>query len=565
MRIADLVGRCLAGLFPMLVFAPIAANAIPAHYIVFTLDAQDQAQPVFYARVELADASRNDHPTTNSPDEERVAWHAWKGRADLGERSVAIPLLHGEFARDPEHGDGSIVAHRPSHAERSFVLRIPLDEADAVEFSRAGSTQRFDLAALAATANALPLASRAQAMQIVRAPRGGSPANRVDMLVVGDGYTSAQQGLFDTDAMILHDAFFNLSPYKEYQSFVNWTTGFVASNQSGADHPPYQAGCTSATCCADPEAQSDPFAGQFVDTALSATFCPFQIHRLVTVDDAAVFAAAAAYPDWDKIVVVVNDAVYGGSGGLISVTSTHVQARQIVLHEYGHSFTGLADEYSTPYPGFPFCNDAGGSPCEANVTNLALSAQVKWNSWFTPGNPIPTPGGTAGVGLFEGARYLSTGMYRPVDTQCLMQFLGMPFCPVCRQEYIRTLYRGGWGDPAGGIDLIEPGSESPGTALTVDYDLGTTLPFSATLLQPTIGSLDVQWLLDGDPIVGANASTFGFSQVSATPTIRTVVLRVRDLTSFVSPQMAGTLLEHTRSWTIRVNSDVIFRNGFDGS
>jgi hypothetical protein len=188
---------------------------------------------------------------------------------------------------------------------------------------------------------------------------------------------------------------------------------------------------------------------------------------------------------------------------------------------------------------------------------------VKWNSWFTPANPIPTPAGTSGVGLFQGARYLSSGMYRPVDTQCLMQFLGVPFCPVCRQEYVRTLYRGGWGAPAGGIDLIEPGSESPGTALTVDYAIGTSLPFSATLLQPSIGTLDVQWLLDGNPIGGAHSPSYAFSQVGATPAIRTLALRVRDMTSYVSPQMAGTLLEHTRSWTIRVNDDVIFRNGFD--
>lgn len=541
------------------------ADARPAHYVVFTLDAHDQAQPVYYARVELADAPRYTTTTAASAEEQRIAWHAWKGGADLGARSVAIPSLHGEFARDPEHGDGSIVAHDPARAERSFVLRIPLDEADAVEFDGAGTPQRFELAALAAGANALPLASRATAVQIAQAPLGGSPANRVDMLVIGDGYTSAQQALFNTDAMVLHDAFFNLTPYKEYQSFVNWTTGFVASNQSGADHPPYQAGCTTSTCCADPEAQSDPFAGQFVDTAFSATFCPFQIHRLVTVDDGAVLAAASAYPDWDKIVVVVNDSVYGGSGGGISVTSTHPQAPQIVLHEYGHSFTGLADEYSSPYPGFPACSDiSGGAPCEANVTNQVVAAQVKWNSWFTPSNPIPTPPGTSGVGLFQGARYLSSGMYRPVDTQCLMQFLGVPFCPVCRQEYVRTLYRGGWGVPAGGIDLIEPGSESPATATAVQYVPGTNQPFGVSLLQPSIGSLDVHWYLDGNPIGGATSSSYVFSQPGATPSSHTLEVRVKDATSFVSAAMAGGLLDHQRSWTIQVGSDVIFRNGFDG-
>ena len=563
MRIVDFVGRCLGSLLPILVFAPMAAKAVPAHYIVFTLDALDQAQPVYYAQVELAEAARHDTPAA---DAERVAWHAWKGDVDLGERSVGIEHVRGEFARDPERGDGTIIAHHTVGEDRSFVLRIPLDEAEAVTFATTGAMQRFDLAALAAQSQWLSLASRMPAMQVDRAPLAGDPANRVDMLVMGDGYTSAQQGLFDGDAMILHDAFFNLTPYKEYQSFVNWTTGFVASSQSGADHPPYQAGCTTSACCADSDAQTDPLAGQFVNTAFGAKFCTSQIHRLLTVSNGAVLAAAAAYPDWDKIVVVVNDSVYGGSGGNLSVTSTNAQANQIVLHEYGHSFSDLADEYSSPYPGYPPCSDISGSaPCEANVTNQTSAGLVKWSSWFTPANPIPTPAGTPGVGLFQGARYLSAGMYRPVDTQCLMQFLGKPFCPVCRQEYVRTLYRGGWGAPAGGIDLIEPGSESPATASPVVYAVGSSQPFSATLLQPTIGTLDVQWLLDGNPIGGATSPSYVFSQAGATPATRTLQLRVRDLTSYVSAQMAGSLLEHTRSWTIHVDNDVIFRNGFDES
>ena len=562
MRMASCVGRLLAGLLATGVLAPAMANAVPAHYIVFTLDARDQPQPVYYRQVELSGAMRDD---TFSAHAERVAWHAWKAGIDLGERNIGIEPLRGEFARDLAPGDGTIVAHHPDGGERSFVLRVRLDEADAVSFARAGAVQRFDLADLAAQSFVLPLASRVPAMTIGRAPLAGDPANRVDMLVMGDGYTSAQQALFASDAMILHDAFFGLTPYKDYRNFVNWTTGFVASNQSGADHPPYQAGCTTSSCCADPEAQTDPHAGQFVDTAFGATFCPFQIHRLVTVSDSAVLAAAAAYPDWDRIVIVVNDDVYGGSGGNISVTSTHPQASQIVLHEYGHSFSKLADEYSSAYPGFPPCSDiSGNAPCESNVTNRNTAAQVKWNSWFTPGNPIPTPVGMSGVGLFQGARYLASGMYRPVDTQCLMRFLGVPFCPVCRQEYVRALYRGGWGAPAAGIDLIEPGSESPAPSVPVQYVPGTNQPFSASLLQPTIGTLAVQWYLDGNPIGGATAASYVFSQPVVTPSSHTLQLRVKDTTSFVSTAMAGSLLDHQRDWTIHVDNDVIFRNGFDG-
>ena len=547
----------------LLAFAAGAAHAAPAHYVVFTRDAAGVVEPVYYAQVELA-GSGDEARAFDAVRGERVAWHAVKGGVDLGERSVAIPDLRGEFARDPNRGDGTIVSTRPRAATRSFVLRIPFGAADAVEFAGAVAVQRFDLAALAARSGELRLAARVSQVQIDRLQGGGSPANRVDMLVVGDGYTNAQHSLFDADAAILHDAFFGLTPYKEYQSFVNWTTAFIASNQSGADHPAYQAGCTQATCCSDPDAIGDAHAGQFVDTAFDATFCAYNIQRLLVVDDASVLAAAAAYPDWDKIVVVVNDDTYGGSGGSLSVTSTHAQAPQIVLHEYGHSFTGLADEYDSPYPGFPACSDTGGTPCEPNVTNQTIAAQVKWNSWFTPGNPIPTPSGTSGVGLFEGARYLATGMYRPVDTQCLMQFLGVPFCPVCRQEYVRTLYRGGWGAPAGGIDLVEPGSESPATAVPVQYVPGTNQAFSVSLLLPTIGALDVHWYLDGNPIGGATSATYVFNQAASTPSSHTLQVRVKDTTNLVAAAMAGSLLDHQRSWTIQVGGDVIFRNGFDG-
>jgi len=557
------IGSHAAVLAAGLLLVGARALAAPAHYVVFEMDGDGRVEPVYYTRVDLQpDRSRQPAQAAAALAGDEVEFRVSRGGADLGTRRVEVPLLRGEFARDPERGDGAIVATPAIDAPRSFVVRIGLDEADAIAFG-SDPAQAFDLAALAARADALRLPHSA-VPKIERVRGSGSPANRVDVLVFGDGYTAAQESTFHADAAILRDAFFGLTPYREYENFVNWTTAFVPSNQSGADHPPYLAGCNSQGCCGDPDMQSDPFAGQFVDTAFNGRFCTSQIHRLVTVSQGLVLAAAAAYPDWDKIVVVVNDPVYGGSGGTLSVTSTHAQANQIVLHEYGHSFTELADEYSSPYPLFPACSDLSGStPCEANVTNQATASQVKWRSWFAPGNPIPTPPGAPGVGLFEGARYLATGMYRPVDTQCLMQFLGVPFCPVCRQEYVRTLYRGGWGTPAGGIDLVEPGSESPSPASPVAYVPGTTQTFSVTLLEPTIGDLDVQWLLDGVPVDGAHDASFEFSQSGSSPASRTLELRVIDATPFVSAGMAEGLLVHGRSWTIEVDGDVIFRDGFD--
>ena len=146
------------------------------------------------------------------------------------------------------------------------------------------------------------------------------------------------------------------------------------------------------SCCADAAARNDPLTGQFVSTALDAAFCTAQVHRLLSANSTKVMAAASSYPNWDKIIVTVNDPVYGGAGGSFAVVSAESHAPLIAIHEVGHSFHGLADEYETPYPGFPACSDISGNAlCEPNVTNQSNANLVKWRSWFTPGLPIPTP------------------------------------------------------------------------------------------------------------------------------------------------------------------------------
>jgi hypothetical protein len=421
------------------------ARATPAHYVVFEVDSANAVTPVFYRRVDIAPATTQRIRDDARRRDDGLDYRVLRNGAAVATRHVDIRGLRAEFANDPEHGDNRIVARPVREDKRYFTLRMPIADGDAVEFGEGASTQHLSLAGIAAKASTLTYANAAP-LHIQSQVNAGNPANRVDILVLGDGYTASQQGLFDADAQILHDSFFGLRPYKDYRNFVNWTTGFIASNQSGATHPPYQAGCTQNTCCSDTAAQSDPLAGQVVDNRFGARFCTYQVHRLVTINYPALMAAASAYPDWDEVMVVVNDPVYGGAGGPYSLTTTEQSADQIVLHEYGHSFSKLADEYYYAGSGTPSCDDASNtSACPANVTNLSNAAVIKWRSWFTPNIAIPTPGGTAGVGLFEGADYLSTGMYRPKDYQCLMNYLGQPFCPVCTQEYVLSMYRGGWG------------------------------------------------------------------------------------------------------------------------
>ncbi len=543
-----------------------AMAGVPAHYVVFEVDAAQHVTPLYYRQVELAAAPEGRAPAQSHAhaDPRALAYRVMRQGAVVDTRWTQALGLRAEFARDPEQGDQRIVTTAATAAERYFVLRLPLTEGDAVEFGTAAQPQRISLSQLAARSATLAYAGT-EPLPVAHSTLAGNPANRVDLLVVSEGYTAGQQAQFDADAQILHDAFFNLTPYKEYRSFVNWTTAFIASNQSGASHPPYQAGCTQeGVCCADAAMQGDPRAGQMVDNRFGARFCTSQIHRLVSVDYARLMAAASSYPNWDEVVVVVNDPVYGGAGGPYSLTTTHAAANLIVLHEYGHAFPDLADEYDYGASGPPPCNDAQPqTSCAANVTNLNVAASIKWRSWFTPGIAIPTPAGTSGVGLFEGAQYLATGMYRPTDEQCLMRVLGQTFCPVCAQEYVRALYRGGWGVPAAGIDLIEPGSESPSAQAPVQLAVGSVRTFQFTPLQPSIGTLSIQWYLDGQAIAGATSASYTYTQAAATPASRTLKVRVHDNTALVNPAMAEGLLDHTRSWQIQVGDDDIFVDGFE--
>jgi IgA Peptidase M64 len=525
--------------------------AASGHYIVVTIDDSGKAQPVFYRAVNFS------QERLASIAQVKAAHHDVNQLAVTGNkwREVAqVPrYIRGEFAINGK--DGDIKAYQVEQKQRSFALRIPASAGDQINLNYMGVQSSLNVRQVVAKASQLALADT----PVKNTKAFINSSNRVDILVLGDGYTAAEQATFNADAENLRVAMFNYTPYKEYASLVNWTTAFTPSQQSGVDHPPYQAGCTSTSCCADSAAQSDPRAagaGVFVNTAFDGKFCTSQIHRLVTINSSKVYAAASAYPDWDQLVVLLNDPVYGGSGGSIAVTTTNANANLIVIHEYGHTFHDLADEYTSAYPGFPACSDISPSnSCEANVTNQTVPNLIKWKSWIAPTTPIPTTSGTA-VGLFQGARYLSTGMYRPVNS-CGMRNLGAPFCPVCTQAYILKLYRGGFGTPSSGIDLIEPGTEQPVASTPVAYSAGSTLNFSAAILRPNPDTLNVQWYLDGVPQAGANSNSFNFTQAAAAPSTRTLELRVVDDSPFVKAEMAGALTTHSRTWTINVASTAL--------
>ena len=515
----------------------------PAHYIVFEKHRDGTLVPVYYHLVKLAvplqsvsDSQLTSYLAQPSRTVERMVVALQAKDASVVYQDVVelSPWLRGEFrgaaAGDPI--DGHILPAESS----AFVVRVPRIEGTTLVLkdARLTTVARFDLARMAAKTPLITLDPRAvsenQSMT-------GSAANRVDLLIMGDGYTAAQSAQFNADAASVTSQFFSISPYSVYQNYFNLHTLFTASSQSGADHPPYSSSCgySDPSCCGDSEMLSDPLQGQMVSTAFDGRFCANRIHRLLVVNSSKVLAAAAAVPDWDAILVIVNDVTYGGSGGTIAVVSMHSAAAQIAQHEFGHSFARLADEYESAYPGYPSCSDITSPACESNVTDVTNRPQIKWNPWILPTTPITTPETSPYnglVGLFEGARYLTTGMYRP-GLNCIMRSLGAPFCQVPSQSYVLRLYTGGWGTPISGISLIEPGTASPVTPLSITHP--ATQLFHADTLAPIGGPpAQISWLDNGLPIPGTSGSTLTYTTSAGSLGLHHITLHVKDMTALVN-------------------------------
>ena len=546
------------------VLAPSAtppAILAPHRYVVVARDGGGTLRPVWQAPVRLAVpraavlAAGTAALAGRDPGEVSATVRA-AGGSVITSQGVRPPRwLRGEFAAD-DGGDGTIDGVVLPLETAHFVVRVPAAAGDRLELE-APDRQRVTVPAelVSEIEGADALLAAADAVPIRAA---GSPANRLDIAIAAEGYTAVQREAFLADARSLADTFLATGPYAEYAALINVAALFVPSPAEGADHPAYRSGCAAGdpTCCADTAAQADPRAGTFADTAFDAAFCTAGIHRLLTVNTAKALAAAAAVPDWDILLVLVNDPVYGGSGGDVAVISREARAPEIARHELGHSFALLADEYATPFPGFPGCSDlvAPGS-CEANVTDVIERAALKWSPWVLPDTPLPTPATdpsfAAVVGLFEGARYLATGMYRP-RRECLMRQLARPFCEVCREAFVSRLYRGGWGIPAAGIDLVDPGSEIPPPG-PVTVPAGEPLELSVALLAPaTDPALAVAWSVDGRPLAGENGPTL--SWVPAHPGVYRVEFEVRDATGFVHPSHAADLVSR-RAWEVAVPAE----------
>jgi hypothetical protein len=367
----------------------------------------------------------------------------------------------------------------------------------------------------------------ASAEPVTTIRNSGDPANRVDIAILGDGYTAGQLGLYASDVETFVTGLFAQEPFQEYRRYFNVHRVDVVSNQSGADHPE----------------RSPPV---FRNTALDASYNCANIQRLICVDIGKVFDVvqrSLSFDERDVIIVIVNDPEYGGSGGAVAVASTNALVVELVLHELGHSFGLLADEYDTD----PQLCENTLEPAEPNVTKESDRLRIKWNAgggppngWIDATTPIPTQDTSAGVvGLYEGARYCVTGLFRPTF-ESKMRALNRPYEQVNSEQLVKRIYN--WVSP---IDSSEP------LASTITLRSGDSQRFLVRTPEPLSGALNISWRVDGQ--LAGTGSEFLYSSAGLPSGPQTVEVTVQDLTAFVRDDPATVLID-SRAWTVTKDS-----------
>jgi hypothetical protein len=314
--------------------------------------------------------------------------------------------------------------------------------------------------------NRAPLAPQGRLITILES---GSPADKVDVLLLGEGYTEAEGTKFEAAVRRLVDALFRHEPFRSRQSDFNVRALHLPSAESGVHRPQ---------------------ANVHRRTPAGTEYNIFDSERyMLSRDNRAMRDAVSAVP-YEFLEIVVNDDYYGGGGifgSHATVAAGNAFAEYLFIHEFAHHFAALADEYYTSDVAYATGGASRPEPWMPNVTALHDHAAIKWADLVTPGTPLPTPwpkeafeaaqreyqqtrrtlrasgapeaemtrlfttqktretallskASHAGrVGAFEGANYEATGFYRP-EIDCVMFSRNeVPFCRVCQRAIARVI------------------------------------------------------------------------------------------------------------------------------
>lgn len=379
-------------------------------------------------------------------------------------------------------------------------------------------------------AGGLSAAEREADGQVVKMIDNGPTGDRLDVVVIGDGYTAAELERFRSDARQKWDEVTAVEPYTTYRNLFNVWTVDAVSRESGVT--------------------GDPTPATARDTALGSYFWCEEIERLLCVDQPAVDAYVAKAPEADLVIVLANSAKYGGAGynepsatlgyeGISTASAGHPKSGQVAIHETGHSLGKLADEYF--YPGVPeYEKYTGPEPAESNSSALPAdrmaARRTKWYRWLGETSPDGGP-----VGAFEGGGYFATGLYRPTDNS-IMRVLGRPFNLPGVEAMI-----GGFHRHARTVTPLTPTDRT----LRARDTARVSVP---RLAGPDDRQLVVRWYLDGRELKGFEGRTEVAVAELWLFDLRSHRLQVtaEDRTPSVRDPQTARTLRSTAQWTVRL-------------
>lgn len=360
------------------------------------------------------------------------------------------------------------------------------------------------------------LSGHAAAYQTVMLRDSGPASNRVNIVILGDGYLASELAQLQTDA---RTALANIDQepfYREYASFINVKLVLTSSpsNTLGDGSPG--------------------------NTLFGLYFGCEGMARLICIGNNSQVASVLNQdaPEWDFVAIIANSALYGGSGGQFVTFTRDANSTQVFIHETAHQYGGLADEYPDAYPAYPVC----GTECpEPNVTPVGSAWQsLKWNYWVDELTPLPTPDTTpylGVIGAFEGARYMTTGLYRPRHT-CRMRETNQKFCEICAEAHVLETYR-----MVSGFDSITP------SASQVSIHAGSSLQLAVAHPQTASNSVRYSWLVDGTAFSSAGPALTLAGNALSTGT-HSVEVQLSDETTLAGRDDA--LLRKRIAWTLSV-------------
>ncbi|MBU8921428.1 MAG: IgA Peptidase M64 [Bacteroidales bacterium] len=266
--------------------------------------------------------------------------------------------------------------------------------------------------------------NRHAGFKVKKIMENGPPSSKVDLVIIGDGYKKSELHKLEDDVDRFVKILFSVEPFASRKNDFNVRLVKSISGESGVDNPR---------------------EGVYRNNIAGLSFNSLELDRyMLSLSNKAVRDIAAKVP-YDCMMILANEEKYGG-GGIFRLYATCISDNEfdgyIFVHELGHHFAGLADEYFLSQVAYNDMYPRGVEPWEPNITALLDPESLKWGHLIAPGTPVPTPDDSTyfdHVGCFEGAGYSAEGLYRSAH-DCIMKSKNLDgFCPACTASIERMI------------------------------------------------------------------------------------------------------------------------------